>query len=167
MPLPLAAAGDPGEDAVSSARYSSQASEEELRLWQHTFKQFDRDGGGDVDIRELGLMLRHLGQTPSDAQMRLIIEEVDIDLSGTIDFEEFCLLMMRQQRMAVCPEWLHQMLHPPLFGQAPPGDLPSVATLNDGRYDAAQRIRRARRGRKTPVHEARNLAVRRRMNKNE
>ena len=85
MPLPLAAAGDPGEDAVSSARYSSQASEEELRLWQHTFKQFDRDGGGDVDIRELGLMLRHLGQTPSDAQMRLIIEEVDIDLSGTID----------------------------------------------------------------------------------
>ena len=130
---------------LGDQRYSRQAAPEQLAEWAKIFKQFDRDGGGDVDLRELGLMMRNLGQQPSEAQMKLLIEEVDIDQSGTIDFEEFCLLMMRQARTAECPEWLYHMLHPPLFGEPLPDGvnaLPTVATLNDGRYDAAQRIRR-------------------------
>ena len=121
---------------------SGESAESVLEKWHSIFSQFDRDGGGDVDLREIGLMFRHLGQKPSDAQMQLFVEEVDIDGSGTVDFEEFCLLMMRQQRLTRCPEWLYQMLHPPLFDESLPGELPTVATLNDGRHDAAQRIRR-------------------------
>ena len=41
-------------------------------------------------------MFRQLGQSPTEAEMKLLIEEVDADLSGTIDFEEFCCLMLRQ-----------------------------------------------------------------------
>ena len=131
VPDHVVAGGQPGENA-----------QKVLEQWRAIFSQFDRDGGGDVDLRELGLMFRHLGQKPSEAQMQLFIEEVDIDGSGTVDFEEFCLLMMREQRRTRCPEWLFEMLHPPLFDEKLPGVLPSIATLNDARHDAAKRIRR-------------------------
>nr|CAB3267147.1 troponin C, body wall muscle [Phallusia mammillata] len=42
--------------------------------------------------------MRMLGQTPTDNDLREMIEEVDIDGSGTIDFEEFCLMMYRQMQ---------------------------------------------------------------------
>ena len=57
-------------------------------------------GGGDLE--ELQAML-----TPSDSEMRYMVEAVDDDQSGTIDFEEFCLLMLRSERVAVAPDWLH------------------------------------------------------------
>ena len=121
LPPPLqsqsALAHSKGE-AIAFNRYSSMVPEMVPR-WRETFKRFDRDGGGDVDLRELGLMFRQLGRAPSEEQMKLFIEEVDIDRSGTIDFEEFCLLMMRQQRLNICPEWLYTMLHPPFFDDAP------------------------------------------------
>ena len=43
-------------------------------------------------------MFRQLGMSPSEKEMLLLIEEVDADSSGTIDFEEFCNLMLRQAR---------------------------------------------------------------------
>ena len=91
-------------------RYSDMAGPEAMKLWEQTFKMFDRDGGGDVDLRELGLMFRQLGQTPTERQMLLLIEEVDADGSGTVDFEEFCCLMLRQQRALRVPAWLDALL---------------------------------------------------------
>ena len=141
LPLPLR--DKIHEDGpLPTTRYSEMVPHATVEQWAGIFRQFDRDNGGDVDLRELGLMFRHLGQTPTEAQMMLFIEEVDIDKSGTVDFEEFCLLMMRQQRLTRCPEWLYVMLHPPLFGEVLPGNLPTTATLNDGKHDAAQRIKR-------------------------
>ena len=96
--------------APAPNRYTEMAGPEALRLWDTTFKMFDRDGGGDVDLRELGLMFRQLGQQPSERQMLLLIEEVDADGSGTVDFEEFCCLMLRQQRATRVPEWLDMLL---------------------------------------------------------
>ena len=62
-------------------RYAKMATAEELELWDQTFRMFDKDGGGDVDLRELGLMFRQLGQAPSEREMRLLIEEVE-ELGG-------------------------------------------------------------------------------------
>ena len=60
-------------------RYSQLAQPEQLAIWHNTFRMFDRDGGGDVDLREIGLMFRQLGQHPTEREMRLLIEEVDAD----------------------------------------------------------------------------------------
>lgn len=140
-------------EALETHRYSKLKPEQTPR-WREIFKQYDRDGGGDVDLRELGLMFRQVGQAPNEEQMKLFIEEVDIDRSGTIDFEEFCLLMMRQQRLTECPDWLYTMLHPPFLGddgvaEAAVASLPQVATLHDGKYEASQRIKRHMRLGKT------------------
>lgn len=50
---------------------------------------FDADGGGDISVKELGTVMRMLGQTPTKEELDAIIEEVDEDgervaLSGRV-----------------------------------------------------------------------------------
>jgi len=40
---------------------------------------FDTDGGGDISTKELGQVMRMLGQNPSREELDAIIEEVDED----------------------------------------------------------------------------------------
>lgn len=40
---------------------------------------FDADGGGDISTKELGTVMRMLGQTPTKEELDAIIEEVDED----------------------------------------------------------------------------------------
>ena len=42
--------------------------------------------------------MKNLGQTPSEAELQDMINEVDIDGNGTIDFKEFLGLMARKMR---------------------------------------------------------------------
>jgi len=66
------------------------------RLWE-AFKVFDADGNNAISTQELGHVMRSLGQSPNDIELRDMIKEVDVDLSGTIDFEEFKALMVSKQ----------------------------------------------------------------------
>ncbi|QSJ17358.1 EF-hand domain-containing protein [Nostoc sp. UHCC 0702] len=70
--------------------------EEVTKLWE-AFKVFDADGSGAISAKELGEVMRSLGQSPSDIGLRDMIKEVDVDLSGSIDFEEFKTLMVSAQ----------------------------------------------------------------------
>ena len=60
-------------------RYAHMVPEETLEKWRSTFVFFDRDGGGSVDLKELGTMFRKLGLTPSDEEMRAMVHAVDDD----------------------------------------------------------------------------------------
>lgn len=70
--------------------------EEVTKLWE-AFKVFDADGSGGISADELGEVMRSLGQSPSKTELRDKIKEVDVDLSGTIDFDEFKTLMVSTQ----------------------------------------------------------------------
>lgn len=61
-----------------STRYSHQIDEDDAVRWHATFQEYDTDGSGDVDLRELGLLFRRLGQAPSEARMKCIIFEADV-----------------------------------------------------------------------------------------
>ena len=67
--------------------------DEQIDEFRDAFNLFDLDGGGDIDSKELGTVMRSLGQNPSDEELREMIAEVDDDGSGSIEFEEFCALM--------------------------------------------------------------------------
>ena len=47
--------------------------------FKEAFRLFDRDCDGVITTRELGGVMRSLGQNPSESQLRDMIAEVDVD----------------------------------------------------------------------------------------
>ena len=45
--------------------------------------------------QELTALLRSMGQNPTDAEVQHMINQVDIDGSGAVDFDEFCHFMVK------------------------------------------------------------------------
>jgi Ca2+-binding EF-hand superfamily protein len=60
--------------------------------------QFLQDGDGTITTFELGTVMRSLGQNPTEAELQDMINEVDADGNGTIDFPEFLTMMARKMR---------------------------------------------------------------------
>ena len=60
---------------------------EELEEWRTIFNLFDVDGDQSITCQELGVVLRSMGQTPSDQELKEMIKDMDEDGSGTVDFE--------------------------------------------------------------------------------
>ena len=72
--------------------------EEQIPAFKEAFQIFDKNGDGSITTKELGTVMRSLGQNPSDEEVRQMIEEVDEDKSETIDFKEFLGLMARKMK---------------------------------------------------------------------
>ena len=53
----------------------------------------NEDSSGTISTLELLHVLRAMGQNPSEEELNGIVMEIDIDGSGTIDFDEFVALM--------------------------------------------------------------------------
>merc|ERR1719504_482893 len=65
---------------------------------KEAFSLFDKDGDGTITTKELGTVMRSLGQNPTEAELQDMINEVDADGNGTIDFPEFFNLMARKMK---------------------------------------------------------------------
>ena len=73
-------------------------SEEQISEFKEAFSLFDMDGDGTITTKELGKVMRSLGQNPSEADLQDMINEVDSDGNGTIDFPEFLTMMARKMK---------------------------------------------------------------------
>jgi len=80
--------------SVEEARES--LSDEMIAEFKMAFDIFDHDGGGDINTNELGRVMKLLGQSPSKDELDQIVEAVDVDGSGSIDFDEFLIMMVMQ-----------------------------------------------------------------------
>ncbi|MGH0174411.1 UNVERIFIED_CONTAM: hypothetical protein FKN15_010095, partial [Acipenser sinensis] len=69
-----------------------------LSEFKEAFSLFDKDGDGTITTKELGTVMRSLGQNPTEAELQDMINEVDADGNGTIDFPEFLTMMARKMK---------------------------------------------------------------------
>lgn len=71
---------------------SEELKKAELR---DAFAMFDKDGDGMITLRELATTLALLGVRPSEDELQLMFNSVDVDRNGVIDFGEFEQLMLK------------------------------------------------------------------------
>ncbi|CAA7399175.1 unnamed protein product [Spirodela intermedia] len=67
--------------------------EEQISEFQEAFCLFDKDGDGAITLEELATVIRSLGPTPTEEELLDMVEEADVDSSGTVDFREFLSIM--------------------------------------------------------------------------
>merc|ERR1712232_1295074 len=72
--------------------------EEQIAEFKEAFSLFDKDGDGTITTKELGTVMRSLGQNPTEAELQDMINEVDADGNGSVDFPEFLSLTARKMK---------------------------------------------------------------------
>lgn len=74
-----------------------------LNIWTHTvycstINATYRTPSSPSLKKELGVAMRSLGQNPTEQEILEMINEVDIDGNGQIEFPEFCVMMKRMMK---------------------------------------------------------------------
>lgn len=73
---------------------ADQLTEEQIAEFKEAFSLFDKDGDGTITTKELGTVMRSLGQNPTEAELQDMINEVDAD-------GEYCLVCTPIKGVAV------------------------------------------------------------------
>merc|ERR1712172_185172 len=89
---------NPKTSTMSGSAEAGQLTEEQIAEFKEAFSLFDKDGDGTITTKELGTVMRSLGQNPTEAELLDMINEVDADGNGTIDFPEFLTMMARKMK---------------------------------------------------------------------
>lgn len=76
-------------------KMADKLTKEEIVIFKGAFSLFHKDRNGRITANELGTVLRLLGENPTEAELKDIIN--DADGNGTIDFSEFLTMMARQK----------------------------------------------------------------------
>lgn len=66
-----------------------EINDKEFKALKRRFDSYDADASGTLDASELGNLLAKMGQEYSDAEVALILKQIDSDASGTVEFVEF------------------------------------------------------------------------------
>ncbi|XP_030273519.1 calcium-binding protein 7 isoform X2 [Sparus aurata] len=84
--------------------------EDEVEEIREAFKVFDRDGNGFISKQELGMAMRSLGYMPNEVELEVIIQRLDMDGDGQVDFEEFVTLLGPKLTAAGMPDKFHSRI---------------------------------------------------------
>lgn len=77
---------------------SEVLTEEQILEFKEAFSLFDKDGDGSISTDEFGTVMRSLGMNPTASELQEMINEVNADGSGMIDFSEFLTMCSRKMK---------------------------------------------------------------------
>ena len=96
----------------------------QMQELREAFDLFDTDGSGMIETKELQVALRALGFDSKKDKVRKMIADIDLDGSGTIDFNEFVEMMTGKMGDRDSPEELSRVFK--LFDDDETGALPAL-----------------------------------------
>ena len=85
----------PSKNEVSVNDNEDALSEEALGELKSAFNVLDMDGDGNVTVKELEICMQQAGYKVSDAVIDDMMQEIDVDCSGSVDFTEFMGMVSR------------------------------------------------------------------------
>ncbi|CAM9628051.1 unnamed protein product [Choristocarpus tenellus] len=68
---------------------------DEVEDLREAFRNFDKDGSGEIDEEELRTVMTSLGYNPTNKQLKDMMGKVDLDGNGLISFPEFVTMMRK------------------------------------------------------------------------
>lgn len=76
-----------------------QLNQDQINFIKEAFSLFDKDNDGYIASKELGTVMRSLGQNPSQAELQDMLKDSTASSNGgKIDFPEFLTLMARKMK---------------------------------------------------------------------
>lgn len=83
-------------------------SEDQIAEFKEAFSLFDKDGDGCITTKELGTVMRSLGQHPTEAELADMVREIDTDGNGQIDFNEFLNMMIIKMKDVITEDEIRE-----------------------------------------------------------
>lgn len=75
---------------------SEHLTKEQQVEYRDVFSLFDKDGDGKISIKELGTVMKSLGQNVSATDLQEMVNDIQADANELIDLEGFFSLIARQ-----------------------------------------------------------------------
>jgi len=75
---------------------SSNLPEELIQQYRKAFALYEKEEDGKISPKDLGIVMRSLGQNPTEAELQEIINEIDAERKGTVEFFEFVNIMEKK-----------------------------------------------------------------------
>ncbi|KAJ3043504.1 calmodulin-like 3 [Rhizophlyctis rosea] len=86
----------PVKNLRSAVAESLGLTEEEEEYYREAFRIFDKDSSGAIDPSELLQAMLSIGLSPTPDELRAMIARVDVDQTGTVEFDEFLRMIVLQ-----------------------------------------------------------------------
>lgn len=62
-------------------------SEKQLQEFHQVFNLYDRERTGSIPAKDIGIVLRSLGLTPTEAHIQEMVEDYERDFEGRVSFD--------------------------------------------------------------------------------
>uniref|UniRef100_A0A7S3JUG7 Calmodulin n=1 Tax=Aureoumbra lagunensis TaxID=44058 RepID=A0A7S3JUG7_9STRA len=91
------------DDVRMEANMNSTA----LKRYEQLFAAVDTDSSGSIDAGEMRLVIQRMtGENLADSRIRGLIRQFDLDRNGSIDFNEFILILISIQKGKAGQQWM-------------------------------------------------------------